>query len=298
MRRTPAPLNHIRAFESAARHLSFTRAARELGLTQAAISHQVRALEAHLGLPLFHRRARSLRLTDAGAAFLPALRHALEQIDDAAEAVAAVAKERSIGLACPMSLAENWLPGRLSDFMASNPDIDVVLHGTVWETRDPPPVDLIISMERLDDRPDGADPLWSERLALVCSPAFAERVTSARDVANLPKIHVLGRLEMWTEMASALGIGAIDVSKGLHANASNIALELAARGLGLAVCFASLTAVYRERGLLVEPLSRNPASPWTYCLRRSGGGRRRAAERLRAWLLDGRCPCGPAVNLS
>src|SRR5215470_16197412 len=96
MHRPPPPLNFIRAFECAARHLSFTRAAEELGYTQAAISMQVRALEKYLGRALFVRSARSLELTEMGEAFLPTLRQALSQIDSATEAIVTSSRDQGV----------------------------------------------------------------------------------------------------------------------------------------------------------------------------------------------------------
>ena len=120
MNKPPPPLAFIRSFECTARHLSITLAARELGYTQAAVSAHVRALEKYVGRPLFERKTRSLRLTEIGEAFLPTLRQALQQIDNATDAIVTSSRERSVSLACPMSLAENWIArssGRLFRFL-------------------------------------------------------------------------------------------------------------------------------------------------------------------------------------
>ena len=150
MKRPPPPLTHVRSFECAARHLSFTRAAQELGFTQAAISTHVRALEHYLGRPLFTRNARSLTLTEAGEAFLPSLRQALTQIDTATEAIAKSAREASVVIACPTSLAQIWLPAALARFRQTHPVVEVLVHATVWEKPGGDIADLTISIHRLN----------------------------------------------------------------------------------------------------------------------------------------------------
>lgn len=286
-RRPPPPLAQIRSFECAARHLSFTGAARELGLTQAAVSAHVRSLEAHLGRPLFERGARSLRLTEIGAAFLPTLRQGLDQIDAATEAVVATARETSVALACPISLAQSWAPRSLRGFLERHPGVDVALLGTVWEERDPPAADLVISILRDDEAPADARRLWPERLALYCAPGLAAQIAAPADVAAAPKVFVLGRQEFWTRMCGALGLEDVELDRGLRADASCIALEMAASGLGLTVALASLGDGWLRRGLLAEPLAIRPDSPWSYYIRRRGGQRRPAAERLFEWMTAG-----------
>src|ERR1700704_121301 len=130
MSRSQLPLNALRAFEAAARHASFTRAAEELHVTQAAVSHQVKALEAHLGVALFRRLTRGLRLTDEGQALVPELRDAFERL---AVAVTRVGGREAhgrltISLLPPFALA--WLVPRLPRFNALHPEIEVSLIAT------------------------------------------------------------------------------------------------------------------------------------------------------------------------
>jgi LysR family transcriptional regulator, glycine cleavage system transcriptional activator len=286
MNRPPPPLIFIRSFECTARHLSFTLAAAELGYTQAAVSSHVRALEKYVGRPLFERKTRSLKLTEIGEAFLPTLRQALQQIDNATEAVVSSTRDRSVSLACPMSLAENWIARILHGFSEAYPDIDVVIHGTVWESPGDPIADLAITINRDDEVSQGSSRLWRERLTLVCAPALAKRASTPQDIASLPKVFVLGRQEYWTIMAGALSLTHFDLDKGHKTNATNIALEMAASGLGLTVALASLTRTYLERGILVEPLPVRPESPWSYYIKPSSAHRRAASDRLRDWIVN------------
>jgi DNA-binding transcriptional LysR family regulator len=286
MNRPPPPLALIRSFECAARHLSFTIAAQELGYTQAAVSTQVRALEHYVGRPLFIRKTRSLKLTEIGEAFLPTLRQALQQIDNATEAIVTSSRDKSVSLACPMSLAENAIARMLRGFSAAHPDVDVVIHGTVWESPGDPIADLTITINRDDEVPQGSARLWRERLMLLSAPKLARGIVSPADIAALPKIFVLARQEYWTTMASALSIEHIDLDRGYKTNATNIALEMAANELGVTVALESLAQVYLERGLLVEPFAVRPDSSWSYYIRTSSLNRRMSADRLKSWIME------------
>jgi DNA-binding transcriptional LysR family regulator len=267
MSRPPPPLTHVRSFECAARHLSFTAAARELGVTQAAVSQHVRMLERHIGQPLFTRRARSLILTEAGRGYLQGLRPALDQIDRATEAVVAGALNRSVVVSCPISLAENRLAPILRAFTAAHPDIDVLVQATIWDDADPPAADIAITIDREEAAPPDAAPLWPERLMLLCAPQDAPRLTAVADMARLPPIVVLGRQELWSIMTEALEGPRVNLDGGLKTNATNVALEMAANGLGMTVGPSSLSALYLTRGLLVEPFDVRPPSPWRYHMR-------------------------------
>ncbi|WP_127902969.1 LysR family transcriptional regulator [Solirhodobacter olei] len=286
----PAPLNHIRSFEAAARHLSFTAAAEELGYTQAAISSHVRALEHYIGRQLFHRNPRSLKLTEMGEAFLPTLRPALDQIDHATEAIVASARNRTVVVSCPMSLAENWLAGCLAEYRRAHPEIEVVLHGTIWEDLGEQAADITLSIRREDDRLHGGIRLWDDQLTLLCAPRLLEGPQAIRETVDVLRhdwIFVLGRQEYWHSMAAALGIDSGGHDKALSTNASNIALELAATGCGLIATQRSLALTYLERGLLAEPFPGiRPPSPWTYYLFGSQLSKGSVVRNVRHWILE------------
>lgn len=267
-RRAPPPLNFVRSFEAAARHLSFTRAAAELGYTQAAVSTHIRGLEAHLGQRLFHRNARSLVLTETGAALLPTLRQALAQIDGAAEAIAKSARERSVVLSCPMSLAEGWLPQVLARFRAVQPGVEVLVQGTVWERDETDPADIVISVRREDEVPANCRLLLRDDLVLVCAPALAAGIETAGTggpaaALALPQIRVAGRQEYFALFAAAHGVED-HPAPVLRTNGSNISLELAAAGLGVAIAVEVLARPYLARGALVAPFAERYRSPWGY----------------------------------
>ena len=285
----PAPLNYIRSFESAARHLSFTAAAQELGYTQAAISSHVRALEQYIGRQLFIRYPRSLKLTDMGEAFLPTLRQALAEIDNATEAIVAKGRNRTVVVSCPVSLAENWLAGVMVHFHEAHPGIEVVLQGTVWEDLDEQLTDLTISIRRFDDQPSSGTLLWDDELILVCSPKLVAGdalLRTSADVARYPWIQVLGRQECWQIMAEALHLGASERPRSLAANSTNVALELAAQGAGIVATQWSLAQIYLERGLLVEPLPVRRPSPWAYYLIENPLSKGSYCRAVREWIVS------------
>ena len=129
MPRELAPLNALRAFEAAARHLSFVRAAEELHVTPAAISQQVKLLEDHLGVALFHR-GKKLALSDAANAVLPQLSAALDQIERAILKVRPNSLGDTLVISAPPAFAARWLIPRLEDFQSRHPNIELRLHAT------------------------------------------------------------------------------------------------------------------------------------------------------------------------
>lgn len=264
MDRPPPPLNFIRSFESAARHLSFTKAAQELGYTQAAISTHIRGLEKYLGRDLFVRGTRTIALTEIGEAFLPTLRQALHQIDSATEGIATTSRDRSVIVACPLSLAENWLPGCLARFRATNPGIEVVVNATIWDSPNDEIADISISVNRDDEVPTGANLLWEETLSFVCCPSVAEHLAKGKTLLSQPKILIAGRQEYWGKFCQLPGLSASDLGSTIKTNSTNVALEMAVHGMGVTIALSSLCERFLKRGLLVEPFNLRPKSPWAY----------------------------------
>lgn len=282
----PAPLAYIRSFECSARHLSFTRAADELGYTQAGVSKHVRSLEQYLGRQLFIRHSRSLELTEIGEAFLPMLKESLDHIDFATQTVLSTARTRSVSVSCPASLAENWLSPAISRFRAENPEIDVVVHGTIWERASEQLADIAITIRREDDRPAGQQ-MWRDRLMLVCSPAFRDAqggAIASSELDRLPWVSIHGRQEFWSCIVEHLGTVSRSSSPAVSADTTNIALELAAHGAGILATTMSLAHIYLQRGLLVEAVPVFTPSPWNYYLLDGPNRKGPSVRRLRAWL--------------
>lgn len=281
------PLNYIRSFEASARHLSFTKAAEELGMTQAAVSGHVRALETYIGRPLFLRAPRSLSLTEVAASYLPTLRQALAQIDIATEQVLTVTHRQEVIIACPASLATNWLPQRLHAFREAAPQVDVTIHATIWSETGDQIADLRITPRHVS-QPLLGHSLGEERLVMVCPPSFltgSEAMTQPADLTRRPMIHVLGRQEHWETFARHHGLTDLPLARGLKTDSSNVALEMAIAGLGCVVTLASLAEVHLQRGLLVEPFPEPIATGWGYDLHAGELSPSRASEKLMRFLL-------------
>lgn len=185
MDRAQLPLNALRAFEAAARHLSFTRAAIELCVTQGAVSHQVAGLERRLGMPLFRRLPRGLALTDEGAALVSVVADAFDRVGATLDLYEGGRFREVLTVGVVGTFAVGWLMGRLDDFTRAHPNVDLRL--STNNNR----VDL--AGERLDlaiRYGDGAWhgtrawPIMDAPLAPLCAPAIAERLTQTEDLAR------------------------------------------------------------------------------------------------------------------
>jgi LysR family glycine cleavage system transcriptional activator len=286
MPRRPPPLSFVRSFESAARHLSFTKAAEEIGCTQASVSMHVRSLEQLLGVDLFLRFPRSLKLTDAGEAYLPSLRQALLMIDAATQTVQISRTYKTVVVSAPMSLAENWLAARIAAFQDQHPDVDIVIKGKVWsEPDDDDDTNVHIDMCRHDAAPADARLLRRGELALLCAPRNQRDITAPTDVMHLQKIVILGRQDYWLDYAKALQVPRLDMTRALRTNASNVALELVAHGAGVTVLPMDLARPYLDRNLLAVPLEHRAPSAWGYYVRESQTNYLAASQSLVRWLL-------------
>ena len=220
-RRLP-PLNAIRAFEAAARHLSFTKAAEELFVTQAAVSHQIKALEAALGLQLFRRFNRRLMLTDAGQAYLPPLREALDGIAAATERLRAVEQTGSLKVSVLPSFAAKWLLPRLSRFRERHPEIDVLVsanNALVDFARDEVDIAIRYGFGRHPELE--VKFLMGDRIFPVCSPELLAAGPPLREPADLRHhtlLHDADALatesESWRVWLEAAGVSGVDASRG------------------------------------------------------------------------------------
>jgi len=289
------PLNYIRSFEAAARHQSFTRAAAELALTQAAVSGHVRALEDFIGRPLFHRAPRSLVLTEVGAAWLPGLRQALTQIEAATGQILSRSHRQEVSIACPASLATNWLPDRLRAFAGVYPGIEVTVHATIWAEPSDQIADLRITPRQVNQPTLGVI-LPDEPLVMVCPPEFMQgpdAMTSPADVVRKGMIHVLGRPDHWEAFCRHHGLAEVPLVRGPKTDSSNVALELAVVGLGCAITVASLADIHLRRGLLVAPFPGEIPSNWIYDLHVGDRSPTHAAEALMGFLLGRNSPVLP-----
>lgn len=281
-------LTFLRSFEAAARHLSFTSAAVELNCTQSAVSNHVRSLEDFIGRPLFVRHPRSLSLTDVGEAYLPAVRHALQEIDAATRLLVAETHKREVVISCPVSLAEKWLAGVIGGFSRAHPGIGLTLHSTLWTGADSEVSDVAITISHQNDVDGSAVKLWEEKLALACAPDFLAEGAPLGEPAQLLQarlIHILGRTDYWEKVADHFGLEGLNLQGGMRCNSTSVALELAAGGLGCVVAPKSLVQPFQREGRLVEPFAFDLACPWAYFASFRQKPVSPSVAQFKAWLL-------------
>ncbi|MEO3430835.1 transcriptional regulator GcvA [Pelagibius sp. CAU 1746] len=230
------PLHSLRLFEAAGRCLSFKQAAEELHLTPSAISHGIRTLEDWLGVQLFLRGRGALRLTPAGAAYLPRVQAALAQLAEATEAVPGRRPSGRLSLSVAPSFGVRWLIPRLADFDSQHPDIEVALDSLQRQIDFPRDgVDLAIRMGR-DDWPGlAAVKLVTEQLVPVAAPHLAAGLESPADLAGRALLRVTSVTEDWAAWAAKAGVEGLDLDRGLRFDSIDMALEAAAEGLGIAL---------------------------------------------------------------
>lgn len=254
-RRLP-PLNALRAFEAAARHLSFTRAADELGVTQAAISHQVKALEERLEVRLFERHGRGLWLTEEGEIYLPFLRQAFDLIADGTDLIRSHDAHGPLAVTMLPTFAVRWFIPRLSGFQKRHPDIEVRIatsERNVDFARED--VDCGIRYGKGEWPGLEAVKLFEDRYIAVCSPELMTGKHPLRKPEDL-RHHTLihdQEDEDWRFWLTALHVRGIDSTKGLFFDSHELAIEAAAAGLGVALTSRIIIQDDLDDGRLVMP---------------------------------------------
>ncbi len=250
------PLVWLRAFEAAARHMSFTDAALELNLTQAAISKHVKSLELHLRHPLFIRRTRSLQLTKMGAAYLPKVRDAFERLAIGTREVFGGRRRKELTLRCAVSFAVNWLAPRLPEFLDRHPGKNIKIISSVWsDAFDHDVFDLDIQYGTGGWKGVRSHRLTWETITPLCAPSLLEQLRRPDDLKSQRLLHVLGYQEGWGTWLRAAGAEAVNPGQGLQFDTSLTAFEVAAHGGGVALGRFSLAKRERAQGTLVAPFN-------------------------------------------
>jgi LysR family glycine cleavage system transcriptional activator len=287
-RRLP-PLNGLRAFEAAARQLSFTRAAEELYVTQTAISHQIKALEDRLGVKLFRRLPRGLLLTEEAQRYLPAIRDAFDLIANATDRLVAVSASGTLTVSVLPSFAAKWLVPRLGRFRAACPDIDLRIstssHLVDFSRED---VDVGVRMGRGVYPGLRVDWLFGESLVPVCSPELLAGPQPLRRPEDLRQ-HLLlhdddyAGWELWLELTGVQGVAA---RRGPIFTDSAMVVQAAADGQGVALARRRLAAGDLAAGRLVQPFDVSiPQDLAYYLVCPEAGAERPKVRRFRDWLL-------------
>jgi len=281
------PLPWLRAFEASARHLSFTSAASELNLTQAAISKQVKLLEHYLREPLFERLPRSLTLTKAGAAYLPKVNDAFERLSAGTLEVFGGRRLGILSVRAPVGYAITWLAARLPRFIVAHPKTQVRIVSSVWaDDYDSETFDLDIRYGFGKWAGFDSDRLTWERLIPMCLPAIAARMASPDDLAKERLLHVLGYQEGWATWLAAAGTTHVDPGSGLWFDTTPMALEVAAQGGGVALGRSSMLERELASGRLVRPFDLElPIDEAFFLTAPEKGPRHPDAAVFREWLL-------------
>ena len=303
------PLNALKAFESAARHLSLKRAAQELNVTPAAISHQVKSLEDYLGVKLFLRLNRALKLTAAARAALPKLS---EGFGSLAQAVAALRPQTDSGqvtVSVAPSFATRWLMPRLHHFFAIPPEIDVrvsarmrlVTRGGQASAAERTTIgnwleesDLAILYGHGDYPGYRVDKLFALTVAPICSPQLAHGENPLRQPQDL-KHHTLlhddtgilyDGVAFWDVWLKAAGVGDVDAGRGSHFSHAVLALEAASNALGVLATFPVRAAAELAAGRLILPFALQvPLQSAYYLVCAEGAELRTSVAAFRDWLL-------------
>lgn len=258
MATTLPSLNGLRAFEAAARHLSFTRAADELNVTQTAVSHLIRRLEEQLDIKLFVRRNRALELTHEAQDYLPAVRTAFEDLRRATARLRRPERDGVLTVSTTASLAAKWLVTRVAGFQDANPGIEVRIstssHLVDFQREE---VDMAVRYG-LGSWPGlRANWLMAEDIFPVCSPSLLTGENALRTPADLDHhtlLHASASREDWQLWLTAAGLPAsIAARRGLTFDQSFMTSQAAVEGLGVAMGRARLVEADIAAGLLVVP---------------------------------------------
>ncbi len=286
-------LTYLRAFDASARNLSFSLAAKELNLTQGAVSQQIRHLETALGTPLFIRHYRSLTLSEMGKSYYQTVREVLDRLDSVTDQLFPETGKSLVAMHCTPSIATMWLAPRLREFAKLHPDIEIHLRTTdilpdrfSGQGKD-------LEIVRL---PPGAAPtaamrkLWDAAIFPVCSPEFLNRngpFDSPDQICRQDLIHTLGYDNDWHRWANIYAKTGTRVNSGFRVDGLVISVEAASRGEGIILGRRPLIDTFLHDGRLVEALPGNPGLTTPYFLKTtSRAPKRRSAKVFADWILN------------
>lgn len=298
-------LKGLQALEAAARTGSFAAAARELSVSPAAVSHLVRTLEEQVGRKLFLRVNRGITPTEAGLEVLPRLMLAFEELTVISNRLSGTAHRSRLTVSAPPSVASGWLPMRIAEFVEQHGAVDIFLR----EDTDPVDfertrIDIRFSYGRFHYQTHATEEIATDVVVPVCSQDFLDRhgpLLTVDDFAQAPLIHTdwgpaAATFPAWRNWFQAMGAETdADKSRGLRANSSVAAINLAAAGLGVALCQGLLAAQYVSEGRLVRACQRSLEQSQPYCLTIPQRSAARAVVRdFRDWLVQS---CTATVRL-
>ena len=302
------PLNALRVFEAAARHLSFKEAAAELHITQAAVSHQVKSLEEYLGVQLFRRSARGVQLTDAARACLPKLREGFDALAAAVEMVRERGGDAGLVITAPPVFTARWLMPRLAEFSKREPKIELHVFASS-KMVDAGALDSTALVGDLDLRLESsavqihlgagnypghrADRLFGVAIVAVASPDLEPGLEVPADLEKHTLLHdeameIVAGGNAWRKWLQAAGVvDRVDADRGPHFSSNILSLEAASQKLGVALALRPLVNADIASGRLVAPfeIEVKPGSAY-YLVCPEVIADRPAVAAFRKWLLE------------
>ena len=291
-RRKLPSLNALRAFEAAARHLSFKEAAEELAVSQSAISHQIKGLEDQLGLPLFVRKTRGIELTRKGEMYYPILRNALDSIAEGTQILLESASPSVLTLQVYSTFTIRWLLPRLSRFQEKYPDTQVRLttaQADVDFRQNDVDAAIMIGMEA--DSALHYDHLFDVELFPVCSKEYLHKygpIATPRDIRPVHFLQVYPSANDWYVWLEKRGYDQVSADLGLQLESYDIALNSAVQGAGVALGQQPYVSRELENGSLVELFpgqrERNPRSWYLVCRKEKRDQPK--LSHFRSWMME------------
>jgi len=306
------PLNALRVFEAAARHLSFKDAAVELHITQAAVSHQIKALEEYLGVELFRRAGRGVTLTDAARACLPKLREGFDSLASAVEMIREKGDAAELVITAPPVFTARWLMPRLADFSKLEPKIELRVFASS-KMVDAGALDSTALVGDLDLRTESsavqihlgageyaghrADRLFGVSMAAVANPALVKGTPGLHKPADLAShtllhddaMEIVAGGNAWEKWLQTAGVADdVDASRGPHFSSNILSLEAASQNLGVALALRPLVDADIASGRLCEPFEAVRVKPQSayYLVCPEVIADRPAVAAFRKWLLQ------------
>ena len=290
------PLPWLRAFEAAARHCSFAAAAHELNVTAASVSHQIRALERRLGFSLFERLPRGVKLSDMGAAYVPSVRRAFDELSVATTGLFGTQSETTLRVRLPISYAALVVTPLLPAFQKTCPGINLQLCTTVWGEG--------LQQDSIDIDIRYGDGLWQdtstnmsspvklgvERSVVVCSPDHAKGLGNRPTLDRICEagiIRIIGCEGMWNALLQQEGSVPSERPSAIKSDTSLVALEYAAAGVGSVLVLDAFAAPFLKSGRLVQPVSACLLGErGHYLLRRADSAHQPEASLFSEWLME------------
>ena len=302
------PLNALRVFEAAARHLSFKEAAVELHITQAAVSHQIKSLEEYLGVQLFRRSGRGVQLTDAARACLPRLREGFDALAAAVELIRERGDSAELTITAPPVFAARWLMPRLADFSRREPKVELRVFASS-KMVDAGALDSPTLVGDLDLRTESsevqihlgagqyaghrADRLFGVSMAAVAAPDIGREMKTPSDLKNQTLLHddameIVAGGNAWRKWLEAAGVAdTVDANRGPRFSTNILSLEAASQKLGVSLALRPLIDADLASGRLCEPFESIEVKPHSayYLVCPEVIADRPAVAAFRKWLL-------------